>query len=127
MMVSNIRKEGVTYLRKVLGYNPVEPIAVSKYFPAEESWTKKPTWWFDLRIDRVRNNKRGGYYLVGKTRKRGFVVLKILNKFLLDNLENFETRYKDRIRLPLAAEGKDLLVDERGKGRVGFSRFELTI
>ena len=122
--MSNIRKKGITYLHKVLGCNLPDLIAVSKYFSAEESWTKKPTWWFDLPIDRVKNNNRSDYYLVGKSRNSGFVVLKVPNKFLVDNLKKFETKYQNRIRLHITTEGPNRFVDERGEGRVDFSSFE---
>ena len=122
----NIRKKGIAYLHKALGREPSGAVAVSKYFKAEESWTGKPTWWFDLPIKKIKNNKAGVYYLLGKTKKSGFVVLKVSNKFLADNLKKFETRYQDRIRLHITAEGANRLVDERGKGQVDFSRFELT-
>ncbi len=125
--MSNIRKRGVAYLHKALGREPSGAVAASKYFRAEESWTGKATWWFDLPIKKVKNNRRGIYYLLGKKRKSGFVVLKAPNMFLIDNLKKFETRYRGNIRLHLAAEGKNRLVDERGQGRVDFSRFELTI
>lgn len=125
--MSNIRKIGVAYLHKALGREPSGAVAVSKYFRAEESWTGKATWWFDLPIKKVKNNRRGIYYLLGKKRKSGFVVLKAPNMFLIDNLKKFETRYRGNIRLHLVAEDKNRLVDERGQGRVDFSRFELTI
>jgi len=124
--MSDIRKKGVAYLQKCLGYTP-SLIAVSKFYVQEESWTGKDTWWFDLPIKKVKNNKKGIYYLLGKKRKRGFVILKVPNKFLADKLKKFEIRYQDRIRLNIDAEGANRFVDERGKGRVDFSRFELTI
>ncbi len=104
---------------------PSDPVAVSKFYKAKESWTRKPAWWFDLPIKKVKNNRQGVYYLVGKARKSGFVVLKVSHKFLADKLKSnkFETRYKDAIRLHLTAEGKNKFVDERGKGKVNFSRF----
>lgn len=114
-------------MKKVLGFMPWDPVAVSKFFKAKESWTKKPAWWFDLPIKKVKNNKQGVYYLVGKARKSGFEILRVPNKFLADKLKRkrFETRYNDVIRLHLVAEGKNKFVDERGKGQVDFSRFEL--
>jgi len=126
LLMSDTRKKGVAYLQKRLGYTP-SLIAVSKFYVPEESWTGKAAWWFDLPIKKVKSNKKGIYYLLGKKRKSSFVVLEVPTKFLRDNLKKFETRYKDIIRLHLAAEGKNRLVDERGKGRVDFSRFELTI
>ena len=123
----NIRKKGIAYLHKALGREPSGAVAVSKYFKAEESWTGKPTWWFNLPIKNIKGDKRGYYYLLGKEKNSGFVILKVPTKFLRDNLKKFETRYQEQIRLHLTAEGKNWLVDERGKSRVGFSRFEVKL
>ena len=112
-------------MHKALGYEPSGAVAVSKYFKAEESWTGKSTWWFNLPIKKVKADKRGFFYLLGEEKRSGFVILKVLNKFLVDNLRKFETRYQEQIRLHLTAKGKNRLVDERGKGQVDFSRFEL--
>jgi len=101
-------------------------IATSKFFRAEESWTGSAAWWFDLPIKKVKKNKKAYYYCLGAKRKSGFVILKVPNKFLIENFKKFETRYQNRIRLHIKAEGKNQFVDERGKGRVDFSRFKLT-
>ncbi len=58
-------------------------------------------------------------------RKSAFVIMKVPNKFLIENLKKFETRYDNKVILHLAAYKENWLVDERGKGRVDFSRFEL--
>jgi hypothetical protein len=121
--MSNIRKKGLAYLKKVLGQMPSDPIAVSKFFKAKESWTKKPVWWFDLSIHKVKNNRQGVYYLVGEEGKSGFVVFRVPNKFFMNNLRNFETRYRNRIRLHITVEGENLFIDERGSGRVDFGPF----
>ena len=66
-----------------MGREPSGAVAVSKYFRAEESWTGKATWWFDLPIKKVKNNRRGIYYLLGKKRKSGFVVIGlVVGKFV---------------------------------------------
>ena len=102
-------------------------VAVSKFFPPKESWTGKETWWFNLPIKKIRENKGEAYYLLGarKEQGNGFVVLKVPNDFVIDNIEGFETRYDDKIILHLAAYRRNWLVDQRGKGRVDFSRFEI--
>jgi len=122
--MSKIRKQGLAYLRRMPGYRPSEPAAVSRFYKAEESWTGKCAWWFDLPIQTIKRNKLSNYYLLGQSRKGGFTVLEVPNSFLLKNLKEFETRYQNRVRLHIAAEGKNQFVDERGKGNVDFSRFE---
>jgi hypothetical protein len=122
--MSNIRKSGLAYLRTLSDFNPSAAVAVSKFYKSEESWTREPAWWFDLPVKKIENDKEGVYYLVGREKKGGFVVLEVPITFLLKNINKFETRYSSRIRLHLTAEGKNRLVDKRGEGRVDFSRFE---
>lgn len=122
--MSNTRKKGIAYLQKVLGRSPSGLISVSKFYKEEESWTRKPAWWFDLSINKIRKNRNTAYYLLGKAQKSGFVVFKVPNKFLISNLRKFETRYRNRIRLHITAEGKNQFIDERGNGRVDFARFK---
>lgn len=124
--MSDTRRRAIIYLKKRLGCTP-SLITTSKFFRAEESWTGKQCWWFQLPIKKVKANKNGNYYLVGESKKSSFVVLKVPNKFLVDNLKKFETRYWERIILHLSAENSDRLTDKRGKGRVDFSRFELNV
>ena len=112
-------------MRKVLGHMPSDPVAVSKLFKARESWTREPAWWFDLPIRKVKSNRQGVYYLLGEARKSSFVVLEVPSEFLMRNLGKFDTRYRDNIRLHIAAEGVNRFVDERVKSGVDFSRFEL--
>lgn len=124
--MSHPRRRAIIYLKKRLGYTP-SLIATSKFFRAEESWTRSEKWWFNLPIKKVKVNKTGYYYLVGESKKSSFVVLKVPNKFLVDNIEKFETRYWNRIMLHLSAENSDRLTDKRGKDRVDFSLFELNV
>lgn len=126
--MSDTRKKALAYLRKK-GFRDVseELLSASKLFKPEESWTGKAAWWFDLPIERIKKNKEKYYYLLGARNKHktDFVILKVPNKRLIENLEGFETRYNNIIRLHLAAcKGTNRLVDERGEGKVPFSKFE---
>jgi hypothetical protein len=122
------RNKGILYLQK-RGYRFSNSIAVSKLYKPEESWTKKRAWWFDLPIKKVREKRAKNYYLLGAKdgRKSRFVTLNVPKSFLLLHLKkkNFDIRYRKMIRLHLAAYKENWLVDERGKGRVDFSKFEL--
>jgi len=125
--MADTRKKGMLYLKRKLGNIPKQFVSASRFFPPENSWTGKEAWWFNLPIKKVKSNKKGYYYLLGaKTKKKSsFVILKVPIAFLISNLSKFETRYDDKIMLHLAAYRKNWLVDERGKGRVDFSPFEL--
>ena len=125
MTMSDMRKKGIEYLKKVYGYEPLELIAVSKFYEAEESWTKKQTWWFDLPIKKIESKVDEDYYLMCEYRNDKFVVLRIPNRFLLDNRDRFDTKSANVIRFHLAAYPENWLVDERVDDGVDFSQFEL--
>ena len=57
--------------------------------------------------------------------KTDFVIMKVPNGFLIEKLQEFETGYNNMIRLHLAAYAENWLVDERGRGKVPFSEFEV--
>jgi len=120
------RRKALAYLRKK-GFRDVSEklVSASKLFEPEESWTGKKTWWFDLPIERIKRLPKEHYYLLGEWGEDRFVVLKVPNKFLLDNMNRFDTNYNQRIRLDLAAHDENWLVDERVKNGIDFSKFEL--
>jgi hypothetical protein len=126
--MSDTRKIALAYLRKK-GFRDVSEklVSASKLFKPEESWTGTEKWWFDLPIEKIKKNKNRYYYLLGAkdASKYQFVILQVPNKFLLDKFDEFEVRYQSRIRLHLAAYRDNWLVDERGKGKVPFVKFEV--
>jgi hypothetical protein len=119
------RKRALVYLQKVAGEVSGKLVSTSKFFRPEESWTKKETWWFNLSIDRIRLASNEFCYLMGEYQTNGFVVLKVPNQFLLDNLDKFDTKTANKIQLHLAAYPENWLVDERVGNGVNFSQFEI--
>jgi hypothetical protein len=123
--MSDTRKRALAYLRKVVGEVPGNLVSSSKFFKPEESWTQKETWWFGLPINRIELNANDNYYLVCECENDKFVVLRVPNKFLLDNRDRFDTKSGNIIRLHLAAYSENWLVDERVENGVDFSQFEI--
>ena len=124
--MSDIREKGIEYLKKTFGYESSELIAVSKFYEAEESRTKKPTYWFDLPVEKIETRLDKNYFLVGENKNGGFIVLRVPNRFLWDNITKFDTDYNNAIRLHLAAYRENWLVDERvNENRVNFISFKL--
>ncbi len=123
----NICPKQLDDLKKVVANPRSELLSTSKFFEAGKSWTKKEAWWFDLLIKKIQTNKEKDYYLLGArdNKKTAFVIVKVPNKFLIKHLKSFETQYNNKIRLHLAAYKGNWLVDERGKGKVDFSQFEV--
>ncbi len=123
--MSDTRKRALAYIRKTVGDVPVKFVSASKLFKSEESYTKKEAWWFDLPINKIESNVDNDYYLACESGKDNFVVLKVSNRFLLDNRDRFDTKSNDMIRLHLAAYPENWLVDERVKNGVDFSQFKI--
>ena len=123
----NICPKQLDDLKKVVEDPYSALLSTSKFFEPWESWTKKEAWWFDLPIKKIQTNKEKDYYLLGvrDKKKTAFVIVKVPNKFLIEHLESFETPDNNKIRLHLAAYKGNWLVDERGKGKVDFSQFEV--
>jgi len=123
-MVST-RQRGLKHLDGFVG--PPRPvcIAVSRFFPPAQSWTGRATWWFNLPIDKVERLPHEDYYLLGELEKGGYVRLRVPNRFLLANMEHFDTKYRQMICLHLAAYEDNWLVDERSPDRVDFSESEV--
>jgi hypothetical protein len=124
--VSDTRKKAIAYLRRVVGEVPSNLVSASKFFEPSESWTGKEAWWFDLPIEKIKRLSSEYYYLLGEWGRDEFVILKVPNHFLLDKKSHFDTKYKQKIRLHLAAHvDEKWLVDERVKNGVPFARFVL--
>jgi len=121
--MSTIRTRGLEYLRKRGKELNSKFVSVSKYFTPEESWTKKATWWFDLKIQKIKENPEENYYLLCEKSLDEFYVLKVPNRFFIDNLEKFDSKQKGVIRLHLEAEGNSLFEDQRSADKVHFSQF----
>ena len=119
--MSEIRKHGIDYLSKKIN-NP-ELVVVSKKYTAEQSWTGRAAWWFDIPTEAVENNIEQTYYLLCEKDNREFHILQVPNQFFVDNMEKFEVRYNDKVRLHLEAEKKNYFIDQRGQGKVDFSAY----
>jgi len=119
--MSEIRKHGITFLSKKID-NP-DLVVVSKKYTAEESWTGRAAWWFDIPIENVENNPDHTYYLLCEKDNREFHILQVPNQFFMDNMGKFEVRYNDKIRLHLDAKNSSCFVDQRGTGKVDFSSY----
>ena len=119
--MSDIRKRGIAYLSKQV--DGFVLVAVSKKYSAEESWTGKEAWWFDIPIDKVKAQPDELYYLLCEKENGEFHILRVPNKFLIDNMDQFETRYDNKIRVHMDAEETARFLDQRGTGKVDLSPY----
>lgn len=94
-------------------------VASRIYKAREDTARKVDLWWFDLPLKKVKKNADSFYYLLCETENNKFLIFKVPNKFLLEHLRDFETRYKDCIRLHIDENN----IDQRGSGKINFERF----
>jgi len=123
--MANTRQKGLKYLGRFLASARPACVAVSRLFQPQESWTRKETWWFDLAIEKIQRLPDKHYFLLGERVEGRFVVLRVPNQFLLDNMGSFDTKNGRHIRLHLAAYDENWLVDERVTDGLCFSKFEM--
>ena len=97
----------------------------SKYYRADESWTRRPAWAFEIRADAIRN--AGGQVELRCQKASGSTGY----HRLLVPLSYLEAHFGDlyqrtdhaTVSLFLSAEPAFLFVDQRGQGNVPFGQF----
>jgi len=113
------------FLVKQIGRLPKGHVAVSRFYPTEDSWTSSPVWWFDLPLAKLRDKTcKTVHLLCEKESGMSFRILKVPTSYVLRNLSNL-CIVKDRevIRLHLSSRSEDRFVDLRGSGSVSFSQY----
>lgn len=127
--VNNSRRAGLCFLERRLGEIPSGHVAVSKYYPPEESWTRSPIWWFDIPLNKLRDQSCHQVHLVCQNNEgEGFYYLCIPASFLLESLNSLDAvkkgrRRRETVRLYLSARREDHFRDLRGSGRIDFARW----
>ncbi|MDQ2720442.1 MAG: hypothetical protein M3Z26_11890 [Bacteroidota bacterium] len=97
-------------------------ICTSKFYKPEESWPKTQVWWLQFSETAIDAIKYAHVYLPGCSKSRNFHYLQVPVKYLNDHLDKFH-RLGQKIDLYLSANPDTLFVEERGEGRLNFSKF----
>ena len=100
-------------------------IYTSKYYLPEESWPKTHVWWLQIPI-KVIDSTQGDYInLICQVapNKMDFHYLKVPITYLQEHLDKFDIVQKKMIHLYLSADPHKLFVEERGTGKLNFSKF----
>ena len=125
---SERRKRGIECLKghlERLGRSLDGPVAVSKLYEPEESWTKTPVWWHNLSLARLQAAPGDIWYLVcDKADGTCCEHLAVPASSILDHLPGFCV-VDGRVQLHLSARDSDLFTDLRGQGGVDFAQFLL--
>ena len=98
----------------------------SKFYPRDESWTRTPVWWLDLRLARVQDPTCEAVYLLCESEGGDqFEILGIPTAYLLETQGLLCVVDNQKIRLHLSARPEDRFTDLRGAGQVKFAQFLL--
>lgn len=97
----------------------------SRFYPATESWSKTPVWWFCVPLKTLEERFDAFvYFLAEKPAQRNeFHLLKIPVEYFLEHRASFTLLAGKNFNLMLSADEPDFLCDVRGKGRIDFSSF----
>lgn len=96
----------------------------SRYYKAEESWSRKPVWWFIIPQNSIDTTKFSYVNLLCQQapNKNLFQYLKVPTSYFKGNLNKFH-RQGNKLSLYLSADASSLFVEERGQGFLPFEEF----
>ncbi len=99
-------------------------IYTSKYYMPEESWPKTRVWWVQIPMNAIDRSLYDNVNIICQVapNKNAFHYLKIPTAYFHEHLKNFH-RTGEKISIYLSANPDTLFIEERGEGRLDFSRF----
>ena len=123
----NSRQSGIDWLHKK-GRRTDERVAVSKYYAADESWSKRPAWWFEFAAAYATKDPFGFLNLLCGVAPDSseFHHLRVpMGLFLASKHHLGFLRAGDKFSLWLSAEEPTLFREVRGDGRIEFAMFRV--
>ncbi len=120
----SIRSDALRWLASRYGVRG-GAIYTSKFFGPGESWTGRRAWWLQIPVNRIQGSIDTDIHLVCQIapNKIAFHYLKVPAAYFREQLPKLIVLDNGKVNLFLSAEPKNMFVDERGNGRVSFSRF----
>ncbi|HEY1112868.1 MAG TPA: hypothetical protein VGE66_04885 [Chitinophagaceae bacterium] len=101
------------------------PVCTSKYYEAHESWTRTPVWFFQVPVRHIEGNQETYIHLVCRAPLNGnaYHYLRVPASYFREHFSKLGFTTPQIINLHLSAQTANMFDDERGKGKVSFSRF----
>lgn len=118
----SIRSQALQWFRSKFGA-PYGKICSSKFYQPEESRTRDETWWLEFPIGDLDENNEIHLLCQVAPNSDDFHYLKVPASFFQEQLKNLDVRDGNKISLYLSPKPSNMFVDERGNGRVDFSKF----
>ena len=103
----------------------MKKIFSSKYYTADQAWPRQDSWWFEIPISHLRDNRIAHIHLLCQQSPEAmeFLYLKIPTDFFLSHINQLTVQKSGNISIFPSAESDTFLRDVRGKARVDFSAF----
>ena len=119
-----LRQEGIEWLHKHYG-SPVGPVHVSKYYDGDESWNKKPVWWFEFPESALDDTTFTRVHLVCQLigEAEPFAHLCVPTDWLRERKQELHIRPGKGVSIYVSAEDDSLYREMRGTGQIEFSEF----
>lgn len=101
------------------------PVYTSKYYKAEESWTRSPVWFLQVPVRHLTSSKAPYINLLCQVAPEGhsYHYLKVPAGYFIKQFDKLGFTTDTMVNLHLSAEATNMFEDERGKGKVDFSSF----
>lgn len=122
-----LRQDGLRWLQEHY-VPPDSSVRVSKYYSEDESWCKKPVWWFEFPKDTAEQGKSKYVHLLCQqvNAPGDFVHLRVPLDWLRANLAELHIRQNSQrplVSIYVSAEPDSLYGEIRGTGKLDFSQF----
>jgi hypothetical protein len=123
-----LRDEALTWLKSI-GRSINEPFRVSKYYPANESWTGTPAWWFEFPEILITNSTHSHLNLLCQSSVgvKEFRHLRIPVSFFTEHRGFLGFREPEKkYSLFLSADPQNIFQEVRGEGKIKLADFEVS-
>lgn len=118
------RSEALQWLKSQ--YGAVDgPVCTSKFYEAEESWTKSRVWWLQVPVRYIEEDSTDDIHLLCRAPLNGqaYHYLKVPAAYFREHRSKLGFTNESLINLHLSAEPGNMFEDERGKGKLSFRSF----
>jgi hypothetical protein len=105
--------------------NDNSKVYTSKYYLPEESWPKTHVWWLQIPLKAL-NTLNGNYINLicqAAPNSSDYHYLKVPVKYFREQIDKFDIVQDKMIHIYLSADTNKLFLEERGTGKLDFSKF----
>lgn len=120
----SIRAEAVSWFQTNIGASN-KKLFSSKFYTADQAWPKQNSWWFEIPLERLKENATSDFHLLCQKspHRRDFYYLKIPAQYFLSHLDDLTIQKRGTVSIFPSAEENRLFQDQRGRCRLNFRSF----